>query len=115
MADNKQIGIFYLMIIFFLIFLFLFWFLFLKDKWQQNEVSVIDLQPYRVTQQVQPKEDLHERVIVQAPKNIIVEEEIVVPLEDVFRGNQGYTTKEGKFTYQPIAYEDHDASNADRP
>jgi hypothetical protein len=104
--DNKQTRIFYLVVLLFIILFYDFWLFFLKDKWQQNEVSVIEIKTCQVTQEIKPEpapvEVVVEHVIVQAPKNIIVEEDLkVLSPEDVFWGNRGYTTKDGQLTYRP--------------
>ncbi len=63
---------------------------------------MIDLQPYQVVQEIPPQETLIEPVFVQAPKDIIVVEEVVVPVKNVFEGNRGYVIKDGQSTYRPI-------------
>jgi len=104
--SDKQVRIFYFAMIAIMILLFLFWSYFLKDKWQQKEVAIIDLEPYRVAQNVKPQEDLTKAVVSQVaielpPGDVQKKVKITLPAEDVFWGNRGYTTKDGKTTYRP--------------
>ena len=109
--NNRQTKIFYLVVLLIILFFYAFWSFFLKDRWQANEVSVIDLKTCQLPQEPQrpeiqppempmPDEVLAETPVIAEPVSLTAQEELKAePPEGTSWGNHGYTTKDGQSTY----------------
>lgn len=108
--NDKQVRIFYFVIFIIIVLIFLFWSFFLKNKWQESEVAVINLEPYSAMTSGSQTVGVEQKVVVvETPKEVaVIEGDVVLPESDDFWGNRGYTTKDGKSTYRPMVKESED-------